>query len=288
MTSSTPIEIIYAVQNYIGYVTYIIFVLGILGNLMNMLVFTTLKVFRNNQCVFYLITESIANIIQLFIFFFIRMLTEINVTDPANYILFWCKFRGMMITLCTVISFSTICFAACDQYLSTSHQFYLRQMSTIKLARILIFTTVCVSTLHTIPFSINLVIQGSVCTNYNPGMSNYLSYFYYTILTGALPIVIASSFSILAFRNVRRIVRRQVPIVRRRLDRQLTAMVLVRVIAFVIMTLPFGVQRTYNYQVKITPANPLSYAINSLALTFLSTLFNLNYAVTIKYFSLFI
>ncbi|CAF4285014.1 unnamed protein product, partial [Adineta steineri] len=60
----------------------------------------------------------------------------------------------------------------------------------------------------------------------------YSTYFLYPIFGGLLPVVIASVFSILAYHNVRHIVRRQLPIVRRKLDKQITAMVLMRVIVF--------------------------------------------------------
>ena len=78
-------------------------------------------------------------------------------------------------------------------------------------------------------------IQPSVgCVISNPIYLQYATFFLYPVLEGLLPIVIASFFSLLAFRNVRRIVRRQLPIVRRRLDRQMTAMVLIRVISLLV------------------------------------------------------
>ncbi|CAM2711850.1 unnamed protein product [Rotaria socialis] len=43
-----------------------------------------------------------------------------------------------------------------------------------------------------------------------------------------IPIVISALFSLLAYRNVRHIIGRQTPVFRRRLDRQLTAMILLR------------------------------------------------------------
>ena len=52
---------------------------------------------------------------------------------------------------------------------------------------------------------------------------------------GLLPIFVSSLFSLLAYRNVRRIVRRQIPMDRRRLDQQLTAMIFMRVIFFILL-----------------------------------------------------
>ena len=59
------------------------------------------------------------------------------------------------------------------------------------------------------------------------------------MLSTALPLLITLGFSTLAYRNVRRIVRRQIPMVRRRLDHQMTALVLGRVISIVTCGLPY-------------------------------------------------
>ncbi|CAF1394314.1 unnamed protein product [Adineta steineri] len=277
MASSMAIDILRFTQKYSLYSNSFTFIIGTIGNLLNILVFTTLKLFRNNQCVLYVVTESIANIFQLTIFALIFILIALYQTDPATSSLFWCKFRGMMVTLCTLISFSTICFSASHQYLSTSHHSYLRQLSTIKLTRFLICTSVIISLLHTIPFGIFTEIRSSVCDVFNQNMLNYISYFYYPVLSGFLPVLIASMFSFLAYNNVRRIVRRQVPIVRRRLDQQLTAMILIRIIVFIVLTLPYDIQRMYTYIAKVNESNLLYFAVNNLIGAVLITLFNLNY-----------
>jgi hypothetical protein len=69
--------------------------------------------------------------------------------------------------------------------------------------------------------------------------------FFYSLLAGLLPIVIASFFSLLTFRNIRHVVRPQLSIVRRRLDRQMTAMVLIRVIVYICLVLPYNIYRIY-------------------------------------------
>ncbi|CAF3926179.1 unnamed protein product [Adineta steineri] len=267
MASSMAIDILRFTQQYSLYSNSFTFSIGTIGNLLNILVFTTLKLFRNNQCVLYVVTESIANIFQLTTFALLYILPAIHQIDPATSSLFWCKFRGMVISSCTLISFSTICFSASHQYLSTSHHLYLRQLSTIKLARFLICTSIIISILHTIPYSIFLEIRSSVC-----------------VLSGLLPVLIASVFSFLAYNNVRRIVRRQVPIVRRRLDQQLTAMILIRTIIFIVLTVPYDIHRMYTYIAKVNQSNLLYFAIINLIGSVLATLFNLNYAISFYIF----
>ncbi|CAF1034794.1 unnamed protein product [Adineta steineri] len=286
MASSMAIDILHFTQQYSLYSTSFIFIIGTIGNLLNILIFTTLKIFRNNECVLYVVIEAIANIFQLTTFTLISLLSAVYQTDPANSSLFWCKFRSMMIVLCTLISFFTISCSAFHQYLSTSPLLYLRQLSTIKLTKFLICTSVIISLLFTIPFIIFLEIRASVCAIFNQNMLNYLSYFYYPVLSGLLPVVIASVFSILAYNNVRRIVRRQIPIVRRRLDQQLTAMILIRIIVFIVLTVPYDIQRMYTNIAKVNQSNLFYYAINTLIGAILATLFYINYAASFYIFSI--
>jgi hypothetical protein len=96
---------------------------------------------------------------------------------------------------------------------------------------------------------------------------------------GVLPIVVSSLFSILAFQNVRRIVRRQIPVVRRRLDRQLTAMILVRVALFVITTLPYVIFRTYEINDPVDVTDNYAFALDVLIRTVVSLFYNVNYSV---------
>lgn len=85
----------------------------------------------------------------------------------------------------------------------------------------------------------------SGCIVDSAGLIAYITYFYYPVLSGLLPILVSSVFSLLAFRHVRRIVRRQMPVFRRRLDRQMTSMILIRVVFQTVLTLPYTIQRIY-------------------------------------------
>ncbi|CAF4238308.1 unnamed protein product, partial [Adineta steineri] len=106
-------------------------------------------------------------------------------------------------------------------------------------------------------------------------------------LTGLLPITIATSFSILAYRNVRHIVRRQLPIVRRNLDKQITAMVLMRVIAFVCLLLPYITYRIYVINFPISRSTPMAYAIGRLIQAIFTSLYIINYIISFYIFIIF-
>jgi hypothetical protein len=265
MSNSTyTFDLIVDSQIFSTYTACFNFGLGFIGNILNIFVFTNLKIFRLNRCAFYLIVESVVDLGQLSQFFVNQMwLSSINGIDPANISLIWCKLRTPLGQWCRLMLASIVCFAAIDQYLSTNHVPYLRQWSSLKLAHRQIYFAGCLCLLHTIPFAVFSKISPILgCIISNNNLTNYLIYFYYPVLNGLLPIFISSLFSLLAYRNVRRIVRRQIPIDRRRLDQQLTAMIFVRVIFFVVLQLPYTIHRIIVLNVSAIPANTTTYVTN--------------------------
>jgi hypothetical protein len=265
MSNSSYIsDLIVASQIFATYTTYINFGFGFLGNLLNILIFTNLKIFHLNRCAFYLIVESVVDIGQLIQMFIYQVWeSSINGIDPTSVSLIWCKARASFPQWCRLMLASIVCFAAIDQYISANPVPYRRQWGSLKLAHREIYFAGYLCLLHTIPFAIFSKIYpilGCIVTNTN--LTNYYSYFFYPVLNGLLPIFISSLFSLLAYRNVRRIVRRQIPIDRRRLDQQLTAMIFVRVISFVLLQLPFTIHRIIIINVTAIPANTTIYAIN--------------------------
>jgi hypothetical protein len=241
-SSSIILQLLVVAQKISLYGAYTAFVAGLIGNTLNILVFTHLRIFRGNRCAFYLIVEGIVSIILLCQAMIPEIFLVVYRTDPGILSLFWCKIRTSLIQSCRLLIASIVCFQAFDQYLSTHHRFDLRQWSTIGLARYLITLAFCLWLLQTMPSIVFYqIVPRSGCIITSQALVRYYAYFYYPILHGLLPILTSSLFSVLAYRNVRRIVRRQIPVERRRLDRQLTAMIFVRVILFVTLLLPYTV-----------------------------------------------
>jgi hypothetical protein len=263
MLSSTEI-LNYATQ-YSLYSGYIFFAFGITGNALNVLVFTQLKLFRDNRSAFYLTAESISSIFYQLFYITITIFTTIYGDDGTGRFLVWCKLRYILGQIFVIITYSMICCAAADQFFSTNHRYNLRQVCTMKMARCFTFTFVCIWIIHGIIYGLFFDIQPSVgCVISNPILLQYGTFFVYPGLDGLLPIVIASLFSLLAFQNVRRIVRRQLPIVRRRLDRQMTAIVLTIVIVFVCSAFPYSIFRIYAINVPVSRSQPMEFAIRQL------------------------
>jgi hypothetical protein len=286
-SSSTAMEILNFVSQYSFYSGCFIFAFGIIGNAINILVFTQLKLFRDNRSAFYLTVESISSCLYLFIIFILTIFTLIYGDDGTGRFLVWCRVRYILGQTGVLIVFSMTCCAAADQFFSTNYRLNLREFFTLKVARWFTFTFVCVWTIHSIIFGLFSGIQPSVgCVISNQIYVEYAIFFLYPVLFGLLPIVIASFFSLLAFQNVRRIVRRQLPIVRRRLDRQMTAMVLIRVVFFVCFAFPYCIFRIYAINYPISRSQPMEFATRQLLQAIFLSFTNLNYTVQCSFIKL--
>ncbi|CAF0835086.1 unnamed protein product [Adineta steineri] len=284
MSNSTDISnIVAASRIFYNYSTYIEFSIGLIGNIFNILVFTNTKIFHQNRCAFYLVAESIFNIAQLTQNFANTIWTLfLNGTDPQTVSLTWCKLRTILPQWYRLTLTAIICFAAIDQFLSTNPRLYLRQLSSLTIARYQVYFAIGLCLLHTIPAAVFLQISPLFgCIVSNNGLINYYSFVFYPIISGLFPICVSSLFSILAYRNVRHIVRRQIPINRRRLDQQLTAIIFVRVIFYVILQLPFTIYRIYSLNVTIANENTIAYAIDQWMQQIVLVLIYLDYAVSV-------
>jgi hypothetical protein len=256
-------------------------VIGIIGNAVNIFIFTHLKFFRTNRCVFYLIIESISDMINQLYYISITIFKSLYNNDLSGNSLILCRTKYIIGQSTGLIAFYMISLAAVDQFLSTNCRFYLRPMCTIRVARYLAFLVITVCIVHSVLFSFVFnIVPSAGCIISNPVSIQYATYFFYPVLTGFLPIVIASTFSILAYRNVRRIIPRQLPIQRRRFDRQITAMVLIRVIFFVIFSLPYVITRMYTINNTIALGNPLRFTILTVVQVITAAINNLNFTVS--------
>jgi hypothetical protein len=281
MSSSIVAQtIIVASQKYTLSVYFLILIGGWIGNICNIIVFNDLKIFRRNQCAFYLIIASITDIFLLIIVLPFRVADYVFNYDPTQFSLTWCKIRQSIVPVLSLMSFSAICFAAIDQYLTTHYKPVFRQLSSLKLAHRLVFIADIIWTIHGIPFLIFFEIQSTFgCAIYNEGFQIYDSFIHYCILNGILPITLSGFTAVLAYSNVRRIVRHQVPIVRRRLDRQMTAMILTKVAFLVVTTSPFVAFHIYLLNRSIDPTDSVRLAMEQLIYTITSSLFYSNSAV---------
>ena len=121
-------------QQTVIYVGFFVFIAGIIGEPLVLLVFLSLKTFRESSCAFYLTVMSFVNISHLFT----GLLTFIMIygfgISWTNMSIFYCKFRWFaMFKYLDYISFTCMCLATIDQFLSNLYLVHdWQQWSNIK------------------------------------------------------------------------------------------------------------------------------------------------------------
>ena len=281
MSLLLAMQINYSTLEYKFYSNIFLLTFGVISNVSLILIFATLRVYRDNQCAFFLMVESVANTGFLLTILTPYFFSCVTGQDPTITSLIWCKLQLSLLVIFGLCSLFTICLLTFDQFMSTNPRLSWRQISTLKLAHRLTLVNVSFVIVHSIPFLVLIENKSSAgCTIYNPVLSSYLTFFYYPILSSIFPIVVTVTFSLLAYRNVRRIVRRQIPVVRRRLDRQLTAMVLARVVCLLVLGLPYIFYSMYRLIRHVADENQLEIAIDNLVGAVSSSLLYMNFAVS--------
>ncbi|UJR25965.1 hypothetical protein I4U23_007313 [Adineta vaga] len=242
-SSSTVQQLNFVIQQLNIYVAIIIFTTGIIGGLLNIIIFTSLKTFRQTSCGFYLTTTSLFNIGQALFALSTRILDSgfaINLTNVS-----WsCKLRTFLSQSCVLLSLTSMSLATIDQFVSMTSY---RHWSSLRTARRHVLISCCVWCCHGIFAILYWDTPSGICTTAsNSSYRRYLSYFYTPVLLGCLPIVIMLIFSILSFYNIRTLASHHVNIVRLSHERQLTAMALFQIAFIVFASIPYTIYTIYD------------------------------------------
>ncbi|UJR11455.1 hypothetical protein I4U23_015634 [Adineta vaga] len=213
------------------YLGSIILITGVLGELLNIIVFLSLRTFRESSCAFYLTLSSVLKLIHLLTGLVSRVV--ISAADVDWTLLSPFYFLGF------------ICLAVIDQFFATSPHRRWQQWSHIKIARRLSATLLLFSILSSIPQAIffelviSLTTNSRACTIISSVYLRYYNNFNVPVLFAPLPLLTTIIVALLTYWNVKQIAYRTVPLIRRRLDQQLTTMVLVQTVVNAITISPY-------------------------------------------------
>jgi hypothetical protein len=228
--SSTIVDALKLATNQSSiYGGFLVFFIGMIGNILNIIIFTSLKTFRETSAAFYMTVTSAVDIFQLVVGLLSRILITGYNIDPTATSSFICKARQFTVITTMLIIFTCMCLATIDQFLSLTNRW--RHLCDVKVASRVVIVAVIVCFLHGIPVFIFQDLYPppgtgpTSCSFTNTGYSIYYSEFLFPVLLGFLPLIIRIIFGLLAFVNVRRFQNRQVPILRLDRDKQLTTMV---------------------------------------------------------------
>ena len=274
MSSETIINILNTINTNLNiYFGFFILITGIFGQICNVIVFTTLKTFRETTCAFYLTVVSVANFAQA-LPLLLRVLTSFNVNVSGSAI--FCKLRFFSAQYCFLIYLTSMCLATIDQFLSMTKY---RHWNNMRLARAQIIFACIFWFIHGIFTFIYYDSNQYTCIITNAVFAKYFAYFYSVILLGFVPVTIMITFSLMAFFKIRTTaVRQQVNHIRLSRDRQLTTMTLFHVLSTVIFITPYA---SYNvYSLGINATESIQIVRNRLIATVMSLLCYEGYAVS--------
>lgn len=235
-----------------------LFLAGVLGGILNILVFLSLKTFRENSCAFYLTVMSFVNLGQLFTGLLTRIVISGFDIDWTLTSVVYCKFRSFFLQFCISTSFSCICLATIDQFLATCSNRRWQQYCHIRVAQVLTGLFITIWILHGIPYLLyyqHIVLPNSnrvLCATAIQALQTYSYYIYSIFFVGAFPIIVTIVFGSLAYRNVRQMRYRTVPLVRRELEKQLTMMILIQGFFNVWFLIPYVVTSVLAFTTYLT------------------------------------
>ena len=231
-------------QQVIMYSGIPLLIAGIIGGCLNIIVFMSLRTFRENSCAFYLTILSLMNVIQLLTGLLSRILITGFDIDLTRSSLFYCKLRPFILYVSALIASVCLCLATIDQYFATCIRIHWRYWCTIKLAHRLVIICSILCILEQIPtlvfyeHVISPMTNQITCSIINQRFSRFNNYFTVLTLWFLTPLIFTVFFASLAYRNVQQMTHRTYPPIRRELDKQLTVMVLVQVLVYFITLLP--------------------------------------------------
>jgi hypothetical protein len=277
--SSSVSNTINSVTRWLNYVCAIpMIVFGITGAILTILVFTHQPSFRRNPTVTYLLAGAVITAIHLPCNYLQSVLVDGFGLGLFNVNAINCRQHNYVRYMSTVSAISFPCWAAFDQYVSTSRDASFRQRwHSMRVVRWAVLGTVLLWTLVYIPILfISDVVNGSCVMLDNPyrKFNNFvLTPFVYTI--GPLTLILF--FTRGTIRNLR-----ETKLTDRRdqLTRQIRRMLVPQLIVLVISSIPFGLQNIYTDLTGQTAKTPLRKAIELLALQFVRLFYHCNFVCT--------
>jgi hypothetical protein len=227
---------------------------GTFGNVLNLIVFTR-RTLRSNPCSMYFLAGSINNLFATYVVILTRYLSVSWNLDISTRNTVFCKLRLLFVyvSLNLVLWFAIL--ASADRFFSSSRSVRLRQLSSLKVARInIVFNTIFMYLIY-----VHVLIFGRSGTASSPGCSfygdtyNIFFNFFFLVVANVLPLGLMCVFGVLLIVNVRSIRNRAVPqnddarTERMRTnDRQLLKMLSFQLLITALLITPYATLSVYN------------------------------------------
>ncbi|CAF0830112.1 unnamed protein product [Adineta steineri] len=216
-----------------------IFIIGIFGNIFNGIVFSW-STLRNNRCSFYFIMASMAQLFVLIFGCLFRIIVSLTGFDLNVSSLFICKFRTYLFVNGIILSRHFLCLISIDRWMVTSANVSIRNLSTLRMTRLLTIISTIIWLLFNIHLLIGFHIEHNSCTGNSETF--YLSFFtFFSLFASLAPLIILMIFTTLTLRNITngRLMRR------RNQKNQLQRLSMIQIIVYILSNIPNTIYSVY-------------------------------------------
>lgn len=252
--------------------------LGIVGAILTILVFTRQSSFRHNPTIIYLLAGAVITAVHLPCNYLQSVLVDGFGFGLFNVNLANCRQQNYIRYMSTVSAISFPCWAAFDQYVSTSRETSFRnRWRSPQILRRAIVGTVLFWTIAYIPMIIYSSIINGSCTMADNFYRKFNNFFLTPLVYTVGPITLIVVFTRGTIRNLRSSAMGHK---RDRFTKQIRRMLIPQLIILGISSIPFGLQNMYTDLASQAPKSPLRRAIELLALQFVRLFYHLNFVAT--------
>ena len=276
---STVADTINTVSRWLNYLFAIpMIILGIIGAILTIVVFTKQRSFRRNPTITYLLAGAIMTAIHLPSIYLQSILVDgfslgiFNTNDIA------CREHNYLLFVTTVPTILFPCWAAFDQYVSTSRDasFRLRWRS-IRVVRLAIIGTILFWSIVYIPLLFVSRSVNNVCILLDNSFTKFHDYVLTPLVYAIGPITLITLFTYGTIRNLR-----STYFVTRRdhLTRQIRRMLISQLFVLGISGIPFGLQNIYIHLTDDLSKDELRLAIEHLFVQIIRLFYHCNFVCT--------
>lgn len=262
--------------NYFGAIPMII--LGTVGAFLTIVVFTKQRSFRQNPTTTYLLASAVMTFIHLPTIYSQSILVDGFLLGVFNTNDIACREHNYLLYVTTVAAISFPCWAAFDQYASTSRNAAFRnRWSSLKFVRIAIVSTVTFWTLVYIPVIFFSGVVNNRCVFTNDSFRKFLNYFLTPMVYTILPFFLIVFFSQGTIRNLR-----STALANRhdRLTKQIRRMLIPQLMILGISGFPFSIEVIYFEVTSGIVKDPLRQAIEHLFVQIDRLFYHCNFVCT--------
>lgn len=241
MSNEEIINLLTRLLNYIFAIPMLI--LGMIGSTLIIIVFTQKKSFRRNTSLTYLLAGAIITGIHLPAIYIQMILVYGFGVSLMNTNLNACREHTYLRYVTTVAAISFPCWAAFDQYVTTSRNVSVRnRWGSLRLIRLVIILDVLFWILFYIPIIFYTDIINGVCILKPCLYTTFNTYVFTPIVYGIGPAVIITLSTLGTVRNLRS---NAVHTTHEHLSNQVRSMLMPQIIILAISGIPFGFQGVY-------------------------------------------